>query len=134
LFLLHDYPTQSLSEIKTNTGQGRALLQAQWGGLGVESANLDSIDQVLKDASRVFDSSLEYENQYAFRNWSTGKWSQGSRPYFLAGVVQPQQLNHAEHSVFHAGDWASFWNFGTMNGAVETAQAAAGALKKSLTA
>ncbi len=136
-----DLPSTQISEagdhpMKITASKG--ILQAQMGGLVGEDSGLHSVDQLIKDLSKLdSDSTAAFENISQVQNWKRHPWSKGSRVFLKPGQFQMLDLTSAGLADMKngggwlmAGDAFDPASLGTMNAAVQSAQDAVGAFLK----
>lgn len=111
------------------------LIQSQIGGSGADKVGPHSTAQVIRDLLKLDlkweTKNLISENVEHFHNWHHNTWSEGSRAFFKPGQFQLFDLTPAGSDWICAGEAHSAAYFGTMNGAVQSAIAAARTFVKS---
>jgi monoamine oxidase len=136
-----DLPTMQISEagdhpLKVTASKG--ILQSQLGGVLGENSGLHSVDQMLKDLSKInSESGTAFENISHVQNWKRHPWSQGSRIYLKPGQFQLFDLNlNGLNQIKNGSGWAlagdayDLAGLGTMNGSIQSATDAVTAFAK----
>ncbi len=126
------------SEPSLQIDASKGILQSQLGGSLGENCGLHSIDQMLKDLSKMdAEAAAAFEGQSQVQNWKRHTWSKGSRVYFKPGQFQLFDLNASGLNQLKngngwllAGDAYDSNGIGSMNGAVQCAIDAVSAFLK----
>lgn len=106
----------------------RSVVQIQWGGESAEAAGAHSISLLAKNFADSF------ENIFQVYNWFKNPWIQGGASYLLPG--QNAELSglfiepFLNKSLYVVGEYTHGEYMGTMNAAVESAEAAVSKLVK----
>ena len=111
------------------------LIQSQVGGAEAEKVGPHSVAQLVRDLQKLDlkweSKGIVAENVESIHNWKNYNWSQGSRVFRKPGQFQLFDLAAMNTDWVLAGEAHSSPYFGTMNGAVQSAIAAAKLFVKS---
>ncbi|MBC7371606.1 MAG: FAD-dependent oxidoreductase, partial [Bdellovibrionaceae bacterium] len=107
---------------------GRGLMTSQRGGTRGASTGAASASETLKDLRKFYRDQTAEESSHV-ANWSTKPFSKGSRynvgPGSYLKYLEFLGDDNSSSTFYFAGEHTSFKDFGTMNGALQTAIEAA---------